>query len=462
MKQSKTQGNLSIGQDKDSGNIWKNKAIFRGEENCALRKRIKELISSRDSWKSKYQELQKEEDKTAILGSEKAARHQYSLVVISLLLALQNYGSMSLRSCRHCIGCLAVSLGLSIRIPSHSSIRNWLIKSGYHRIMEGEKKGGDYIVYVDESIVFGSEKMLLILGVSSANFGTDRALIHSDMEVLYAGASKEWKGDDIAVELAKIATVKTIQYVVSDEGTNLRKAYTSLNYTHIEDCTHILANYLKRIYKDDAVFEEFRKLIGKLRKNWNLSKEKSQYMPPTMRGKMRFANIFPCVQWAKKCLDNWVNLKEDVQNSLVFLKENTAFIDTLLLLETAFKSTCATLKNEGFGSRQKADIVAKLATLSGSENVAIFTKNCIQYLENLTQKREALGLQNICCSSDIIESFFGKFKTKINPNNRTGLTEFIFTIANFAQPFSIKEIKNALQNIKLKDIILDKKQPKTG
>jgi hypothetical protein len=56
---------------------------------------------------------------------------------------------------------------------------------------------------------------------------------------------------------------------------------------------------------------------------------------------------------------------------------------------------------------------------------------------------------------------FGKFKAKIGCNNRSGLTEFIFTIANFSQPFSTDEIKKTLEKVKLKDIKLVKKQPKT-
>ncbi len=61
------------------------------------------------------------------------------------------------------------------------------------------------------------------------------------------------------------------------------------------------------------------------------------------------------------------------------------------------------------------------------------------------------------CSSDIIESFpiaieIGKFKTKINSNSRSGLTEFIFTIATFGKNFSIDETQNALESITCKQL----------
>ena len=54
MKQSKTTENPSKRQPKDSANVWKNKAKIYRSENTALRKRVKEIIVSRDSWKTKY------------------------------------------------------------------------------------------------------------------------------------------------------------------------------------------------------------------------------------------------------------------------------------------------------------------------------------------------------------------------------------------------------------------------
>ena len=463
MKQSKITENPSKRQPKDSANVWKNKAKIYRSENTALRKRVKEIIVSRDSWKTKYKTYKERPEKENILGGVKAKHHQYSIAIVCLILELHKYGSMSLRSCRNSVGCMLVALGMTMRLPSHNTIRNWLCKGGFYRLETSKPVSGNYVVYVDESIVFGSEKILLIIGVPLANIPTTRALTHSDMEVLYVGANTEWKAEHIEAELEEIAKRKTIIYTVSDEGNNLCKAYKSLKYTHIEDCTHILANYLKKMYDKDSDFEAFRKLIGQLRKAWNLSKANSQYMPPMMRGKMRFANIFPCVQWAQLHLQDWSNLPESVRESLSFLKEKELFIIGLGQVSAIFKTVCAVLKNEGFGTMQHTSILSKLAVISAStdsDKVAIFIKNCKEYLANLSEKSTLLQQAHLLVSSDIIESFFGKFKTKINTNNRTGLTEFLFTIANFSQSFSVEETKKLLETIKLKDVKLNKKQRK--
>lgn len=179
---------------------------------------------------------------------KKAKGHQYNLLLVTLMIDLYRYGSMSLRSCRHTLISLSFCLGLALRIPNHTSIRNWLCKCGSYRIQTTSNQSKEYIVYVDERISFGREKILLMLGVSTSNLPQDRSLAHRDMEVLYVGVSNEWKGEQIAKELANISTDKTISYVVSDQGLNLKKAYKLLNYSHVEDCTHLLANHLKKLY----------------------------------------------------------------------------------------------------------------------------------------------------------------------------------------------------------------------
>ena len=71
-----------------------------------LNKRNTELKTSRDLWKSKYQAGELSAEKTVALESPKARHHQYSVHVVMLVMHLQNYGKMSLRSCRHRVSSL--------------------------------------------------------------------------------------------------------------------------------------------------------------------------------------------------------------------------------------------------------------------------------------------------------------------------------------------------------------------
>ena len=148
--------------------------------------------------------------------------------------------------------------------------------------------------------------------------------------------------------------------------------------------------------------------------------------------------------------------------NLSFLKEKNDFIQSLIEVEIVFKTVCEKLKNQGFGAVQKQEIISALAELKAGKRAGIFIQNCSDYLDNLSKKMKLLQEDYLLCSSDIIESYFGKFKCKINPNARSGLTEFIFTIANFSKDFSIEETKKALESVKCKDLFGNKKHQKSA
>jgi hypothetical protein len=60
----------------------------------------------------------------------------------------------------------------------------------------------------------------------------------------------------------------------------------------------------------------------------------------------------------------------------------------------------------------------------------------------------------ICCS-DIIESYFGKFKQKINGTD--SITDTVLTMCIWGKEMSLEEIEKAFESVKLKDIKVWKK-----
>lgn len=120
------------------------------------------------------------------------------------------------------------------------------------------------------------------------------------------------------------------------------------------------------------------------------------------------------------------------------------------------------MKNNGFNSISQQAILNKLTLIATqtcgelSPKVLAFKTHCENYLSHLEMKSKELNQPLLLCSSDIIESYFGKFKNKINPNSRSGLTEFIFTMATFGKRFSVQETKDALESVKCKDLKLRK------
>jgi len=60
--------------------------------------------------------------------------------------------------------------------------------------------------------------------------------------------------------------------------------------------------------------------------------------------------------------------------------------------------------------------------------------------------------KKIICTSDIIESAFGKYKNYINNNPMVGITDLSLTMAAFTCKLKDNEIKEAMETVKVIDL----------
>ncbi len=60
--------------------------------------------------------------------------------------------------------------------------------------------------------------------------------------------------------------------------------------------------------------------------------------------------------------------------------------------------------------------------------------------------------ENVLCSSDIIESAFGKYKNYISNNKMVGITNLVLCIAAFTSKLEETEVYEALEKTTIKDI----------
>jgi len=312
-------------------NNWKKKAIDRNKKIKYLKRKLSDTEKSRKNFRDKYYELiaihsNKTDEKIIKTGS--APRHKYPLILCWLCVQWQTYGAMSLRSCKHCLCSICLILQLEGRCPSHVSIRSWICKCGYYRIEKEKKyKGtGKWVYIIDESLSIGNQKILLILGIDLETKNFDQAINMQETRVLYVDVSNHWKAEEIQSIIEKIEKHHSLAYTLSDRGNNLLKSYDLAKVDFVPDCTHTIANALERIYKKDEIFKEFTALCGLLRKKWIMSKY-AAYTPPNQKSKVRFANVFPLVEWAYKILKLPVEtLPLEVSENLTWLYNQKSWL----------------------------------------------------------------------------------------------------------------------------------------
>lgn len=411
-----------------------------------------ELSQSRDNWKSKYSTLSKAipskrvcANATIFTAKGKPAKYTYGSLLILLSINIMSYSGTSLRSCKHFLTQLFIIFELNTPVPCHSTIRMWFCKAAYYQYHLPKDKATNWALIVDESVSLGENKAFVVLGIPLDTWTFTKTIKHSDVELLYFEVIKESKKEYVSQVLEDLKKKYSIKYVISDKGNNLLGAYRLSSFTHIPDCTHVLAKSLERYFKKNEVASSFLSICGKLRQKWNMGK-KTIYIPPSQRKKARFHNLSPLIKWAQKIENNWFAIPEEIKKELTWFKQNKESLQELKKIDELICFINKTLKKSGYSAKTAIKIEYYLVSfLILSKYAAKFIKEIREYLLFLKGKSIEFG-QNIICNSDIIESIFGKIKYSVNTNSSFGMTEFSFALAAIGNENNSESIKKAMEN----------------
>jgi len=420
---------------------WKQKAKDRALETRSLKKKVKEVSESRDYWKEKYMTLSKKK-------YDKPLGHQYQTVLIALCLYVQSKCHCSYRACATIVAGCALLFDIDCRKPSASTIRNWVIKSGYYEYIQPPVRGGKWCIIIDESVSIGRERLLLILGVPLKDWTAKKPLSQKDTRVLFIGIKESWKADAIAKELDALSKKISIGYCVSDKGNSIVAAVKKAGLIHVNDCSHEWANFMECCYGENETFKVLMSKLAMIRKTGFLSSY-SHLIPPQLRSKARFMNVFPLIEWIERIWDNWDLLAEPVKEKLSFLNDCKNHIEEWIILKDVIGEMSTILKTKGM-SRSTLDSCKKIlnekCTYGGTQEFSEMLQASWNKYDSILKKKNS---KFICCS-DIIESYFGKFKQKIKGTD--SITETVLTMCTWGKEINMEEIEKALESVKLKDI----------
>jgi hypothetical protein len=107
------------------------------------------------------------------------------------------------------------------------------------------------------------------------------------------------------------------------------------------------------------------------------------------------------------------------------------------------------VKSRGISDKTIKESLAILNTLSGG-NAQILKQKMIQYFHET--QRLLPDESNLLCTSDILESAFGKYKNYVSNNPMAGITNLVLSIAAFTSSMQENTVKAALENTTVDDI----------
>ncbi len=352
--------------------------------------------------------------------------------------------------------------------PSHVTIRNWTLKIGYSELMRTKEQSDDWIILLDHSIQFGEEKIFAILGIQEKDFlKLNRPLQYTDLETLLIKTGKTWNGEIVSKEINILQKkLGKIKYAVGDYGSNLKKGLRLSNIVHIHDLSHSVSLLVKKIYKKDERYSNFKKAMSLMRTKF-IQTDIASIVPPKSRQKSEYQSFDKIIDWSEKSLNLLNNtLKNSAKTSelqeifeiktlnkirkeLLWLNDYKELITELGEINKVIKKIEKDIKHNGFSKKtleNSKEILNNLESTKGK----LLKDTLLLKLEE--QFNLLCDVDIILASSDILESTFGKYKNRVSSNPMASITNLMLIIAAFTCNLSTQKINEYIESVKISDI----------
>lgn len=392
------------------------------------------------------------QQENAELKAQLAPRKVYNCTYPAQMMALAVFVVLnggSLRCAAATAGFYAQLMGWDYRTPAFKTVSNWVERCGLYALNLTKTLKGEYVAITDASIQIGKEQLLLLLGVPSTLVASmDRPLRITDVEVLGMEVQSSWTGEYIKefVEktLRRCGGVR-LGYMISDQGTNIMAAMRRLDLEVVNDCSHIMMNVVKGLFKDDEQLKSLCSAVGRLRQSWTLT-DYAYLLPPSLRDKDRFLRIFTLVQWIER-IDSY---REKLPKALLVQLDRgrSRWLDLRLRqVQELLVITAKILKYDGLSAASYDTWIN--AVIGFVERHPQMTQQAKDFIEAMFAYFDAYqtsyqGDLKLLCCSDIIESIFGRYKNK---GGMKAISADVLSIALYNQPINVEFVQTAMQQV---------------
>ena len=336
-------------------------------------------------------------------------------------------------------------------VPSHTSLINWVHKIGYYHLTEKKEFANDWVIILDHSIKLGQDKMFVIFGVRESSLDFTRPLQFQDLVPLRIESRKKWNGESISEYLNILEKeIGTIKYAVGDYGSDIKKGLRLSKINHIYDITHSIASILRKIYIKDENFLNLSKKMSTMRIQFQQSNI-AHIIPPNQRSKSRYHNLKIISDWGKNALQLLVHLKENddtienadrIKEELKWVNKYQEFIEDLSNINEVICSIEKVVKTSGL-NKKSVKISRKILSSLKTEKGKIVQNKVNEYFSEMLSLVKTK--HSLLCTSDIIESAFGKYKNYLSNNPMAGITNLALSIAAFTSSLEPMVIKKAFE-----------------
>jgi len=193
-----------------------------------------------------------------------------------------------------------------------------------------------------------------------------------DVKVLDLGVQTVWNSDDVAAKIKEKTEQFNLEivYGISDNCSKLKKAMKICNIKWIADCTHEIANVSKALYRKDEESNRFITKMSLLRSKWILSKH-LLLVPPKLRSKDRFNQMFVIHKWAERIINDWDDISQEAKKELRFVQQNKELIKSMRQCYDIIDLFCSIFKSKGIQENSLKEWDEKIAAYKGDDVLKI-------------------------------------------------------------------------------------------
>ena len=387
--------------------------------------------------------------------------HEFGPKMISVCVNLAM--KVGLRASITCLEIVKDWLGTSVRLPTWTTVRTWLMRLGVAALEAPVEEADDWIWMADHSNQIGQEKALAVIGIRASKLPAPGvAITHQDVRLLMLEPGVDWKTEDMAAAYERLADkIGNPLAVLTDGACELRDGAEILQKRRettllLRDFKHFAANVLKSVVGDDKRFIEFTSQTGRTRSAIQQT-ELGHLTPVSPKPKARFMNLSATLNWAGMVLWHLSHPKSiarqtiptsRMNNKLGWLRKYRADILRWSRCQKVV-STAVTFVNEQGVYRGAADQLARLlASLPMCEASQTVASRLLEFIRE--HEAKLTEGQRLPMSTEILESCFGLFKQLERQHSKGGFTSLLAAFGALLKPATPESIRADFARVSVK------------
>ena len=389
--------------------------------------------------------------------------HEFGPKMISVCVNLAM--NVGLRASITCLEIVMDWLGASVRLPTWTTVRTWLMRSGVAALEAPVEEADDWLWMADHSNQIGQEKALAVIGIRASNLPAPGvAISHKDVRLLLLEPGVDWKTEDMAAAYERLADkIGNPLAVLTDGACELRDGAEILQKRRettilLRDFKHFAANVLKSVVGDDKRFIEFTSQAGSTRSAIQQT-ELGHLTPVSPKPKSRFMNLSGTLNWAGMVLWHLSHPKSIARQTIPTSRMNNKlgwlrkYRDDIFRWSRCQKvvSTAVTFANEQGVFRGAADQLAGLlASLPMCEASQTVASRLLEFIRE--HEAKLTEGQRLPMSTEILESCFGLFKQLERQHSKGGFTSLLAAFGALLKPATPESIRADFARVSVKQM----------